>query len=117
MLLCCIIDELKPTTEGSVLSYFLCQGTDSRINNAAAVLRGLISLLVEQQQSLIAHVRGKYYHVGKQLFEGKDTWVALSEILRDILQDSSLKNTYLMVDALGECDPNERKTDLPRLWT
>ena len=110
MLLCGIIDELKPTTEDSVLSYFFCQGTDSRINNAVAVLRGLIYLLVDQQQSLISHVRKKYDHAGKQLFEDKNAWVALSKIFGEILHDPSMKGAYFIVDALDEC-----MVDLPQL--
>jgi hypothetical protein len=49
MLLCGIVDELNKTTnidELALLSYFFCQATDSRINNANAVLRGLIYMLV-----------------------------------------------------------------------
>ncbi|ORY19072.1 hypothetical protein BCR34DRAFT_670650 [Clohesyomyces aquaticus] len=61
-------------TKGDQLFYFFCQATDSRINNARAVLRGLLYLLV-----------------------------ALSEILANILQDPSLNSTYLIVDALDEC--------------
>lgn len=58
MLLCDIIDELKQSTAGnSLLLYFFCQGTDSQINNGTAVLRTLIYLLVEEQASLISHVR------------------------------------------------------------
>ncbi|KAI9786212.1 MAG: hypothetical protein M1839_007622 [Geoglossum umbratile] len=111
MLLCGIVDELKKlTTETGLLSYFFCQGTDSRINNATAVLRGLIYLLVDQQPSLISHVRKKYDHAGKSLFEGANAWVALSEIFTNILQDQSLKSTYLVIDALDEC-----VTDLPQL--
>jgi len=45
MLLIGIVRELqkiKPTHESGLLSYFFCQGTDSKLNNATAVLRGLI---------------------------------------------------------------------------
>ena len=110
MLLCGIIDELKSTTRDGVLSYFFCQGTDSRINSAAAVLRGLIYLLVDQQRSLISHVRKKYDHAGKQLFEDKNAWVALSEIFGEILHDPNMKGAYFIVDALDEC-----MVDLPQL--
>jgi hypothetical protein len=41
MLLCGIINELERSTP-SLLSFFFCQGTDSRINSATAVLRGLM---------------------------------------------------------------------------
>ena len=116
MLLCGIIDELSPTTKlrdpaaNELLSYFFCQATDSRINNAIAVLRGLVYLLVDQQPSLISHIRKKYDHAGKTLFEDANAWVALSEIFTNILQDPSLNSSYLIVDALDEC-----VADLPKL--
>ena len=70
MLLCGIINELRESiAKTDLLSYFFCQATDSRINNATAVLRGLAYLLVDEQPSLISHVRKKYDHAGKTLFE------------------------------------------------
>jgi hypothetical protein len=110
MLLCGIIDELKKSKARTNLSYFFCQATDSRINNATAVLRGLIYLLIDQQPSLISHIREKHDHAGKTLFEDANAWVALSEIFTNILQDASLNNTFLIIDALDEC-----VTDLPKL--
>lgn len=111
MLVCGIVDELKKSSaEMGLLSYFFCQGTDSRINNATAVLRGLIYLLIDQQPSLISHVRKKYDHAGKALFEDANAWSALSDILAKILRDPSLKSTYLVIDALDEC-----VTGLPEL--
>jgi NACHT domain len=50
--------EKSPVTE--VLSYFLCQGTDSRLKTAIAILRGMI-YLTSEQPSLISHVRKKYH--------------------------------------------------------
>lgn len=108
MLLCGIINELKKST-GNLLSFFFCQAADSRINNATAVLRGLIYLLVKQQQSLISHIRDSYDARGKP-FEGENAWSALSNIFDNIIQDPSLQNTYLIVNALDECT-----TDLPLL--
>ncbi|KAN0117092.1 putative beta transducin-like protein [Hyaloscypha variabilis] len=111
MLLCGIIDELTQSTiDAGIISFFFCQATDSRINNATAVLRGLIYLLVDKQSSLISHVQTKYDSTGKALFEDVNAWVALCEILTNILQDPSLKSTYLIIDALDEC-----QTDLPKL--
>lgn len=70
MLLCGIIDELLKSKDHTyLLSFFFCQATDSRINSATAVLRGLIYLLVLEQPSLISHVREKYDHAGRDLFE------------------------------------------------
>jgi hypothetical protein len=107
MLLCGIVDELnKPTVGTALLSYFFCQATDLRINKATAVLRGLIYMLIGQQPSLISYVRAKYDQAGKMLFEDANTWVALSEILTNILHDSTLQSTYLIIDALDECEKN-----------
>ncbi|KAK0728908.1 NACHT domain-containing protein [Lasiosphaeria miniovina] len=110
MLLCGIIDELKMSAPSCLLSFFFCQATDSRINNATAVLRGLIYLLISQQPALISHVRKQYDLTGRSTFEGTNTWVVLYEIFTAILQDPVLKTTYLIIDALDEC-----VTDLPRL--
>jgi hypothetical protein len=104
MLLCGIINELsKSTFDKALLSYFFCQATDSRINSATAVLRGLIYMLVNQQPSLVSYIQKKYDHSGKMLFEDTNAWFALSEIFTDVLQDPSLDGTYLIVDGLDEC--------------
>ncbi|RYO77350.1 hypothetical protein DL764_010226 [Monosporascus ibericus] len=112
MLLCGIIDELKEQTANTtrLLSFFFCQATDDRLNNATAILRGLIYLLVDQQRSLISHIQEKYNHAGKALFDDVNAWVALSDILTSILQDPSFPDTTLVIDALDEC-----KTDLAQL--
>jgi hypothetical protein len=104
MLLCGIVNEIKKSLPKSdLLAYFFCQATDSRINNATAVLRGLIYMLVNQQPFLLSHVWNKYEQAGKLLFEDANAWVALSEVLTNILQDPNLQSTYLVVDALDEC--------------
>lgn len=111
MLLCGIIDELQQSiaTTG-LLSYFFCQASDSRINNANAALRGLMYMLVCQQPSLISHVRKKYDHAGKALFEDANAWIALSDLFKAMVQDPKMKDTILVVDALDECI-----ADLPKL--
>lgn len=117
MLMIGIIDELTKTLAISskpdnppVISYFLCQGSDSRLNNATSVLRGLLYLLAVQRPSLLRYLRSKYESTGRRLFEGPDTIYSLSRILLDVLQDSDLPEIYLVVDAVDECD-----TNLPQL--
>ncbi|KAK5651622.1 hypothetical protein OQA88_11797 [Cercophora sp. LCS_1] len=102
MLLYSIIDELSKSTD-SILSFFFCQATDSRINNATAVLRSLIYLVVVHQPSLLRHVRSEYNHAGETLFKDVNTWDTLSKIFTSILGDPGLKMTYLVIDALDEC--------------
>ena len=104
MLLCGIIDELsKMDMHDTNISFFFCQAANSRINNATAVLRGLIYMLVQQQPSLITHVRDGS-------FEGENAWFALLRAFNKILEDPELRNTYLIIDALDECT-----ADLSRL--
>jgi hypothetical protein len=111
MLLCGIIDELSKTiAETQLLSFFYCQATDSRINSASAVLRGLLYLLIYRQPSLDSYIQEHHEHAGKSLFEDANTWVALSDIFTKVLQDPSLKCTYLIIDAVDECI-----VDLPKL--
>ncbi|KAK4458987.1 hypothetical protein QBC42DRAFT_232749 [Cladorrhinum samala] len=114
MLLCGIIDELDrgntANARSSNVAYFFCQATDSRINYATAVLRGLIYMLVDQQRSLIYHVRSEYDGAGKKLFDDPNAWEVLSRIFTNILQDTSLRTTTLLIDALDEC-----AKDLPQL--
>jgi hypothetical protein len=106
MMMIALIDKLSKDLErGScVLSYFFCQSSDSRLNNAVAVLRGLIYLLAVKQKSLIQYLRKRYDTAGSQLFEGPNALYALSTILSDMLNDSSLERVYFIVDALDECD-------------
>jgi hypothetical protein len=104
MLLCGVIEELtKFYGDDASISFFFCQATDLRINNATSVLRGLIYLLVKNRPSLLHHVRARYDYAGKTLFEDINAWNALSTIFRDILNDPTLQMTYLVIDALDEC--------------
>jgi hypothetical protein len=111
MLLCGLIDELQSSMpRTTLLSYFFCQASDSRLNSATAVVRGLLYMLMEQQPSLVSHIRKKHSHAGKSLFEDANAWVALTEIFADVLRDRNLRPTYLVIDGLDEC-----VTGLPKL--
>ncbi|KAL7919376.1 hypothetical protein ACQKWADRAFT_323052 [Trichoderma austrokoningii] len=70
MLLCGIADELRKPAAA------FCQATDRRINNADAVLWGLMFMLVDQQPELMHHIRSV---------------------------DAALTHACLLVDALHEC--------------
>ena len=90
MLMIGIIEELsrlERESEGlrKTLLYFLCRGTDSRLNNATAVLRGMIYYLISRQLFLILHLRKKYDHSGRKLFEGTSAFYGLSEIFQQML--------------------------------
>ncbi|KKF92490.1 Vegetative incompatibility protein HET-E-1 [Ceratocystis platani] len=106
MLLCGIIDELERTNPTS-LSYFFCQATNHRVNTATSVLRGLIYRLARQNPHLNTHVRDKYDY-NQNLFQSTGAWQELCEILTSMLNDPSLKNAILVVDALDECSTRQK---------
>ncbi|UNI15346.1 hypothetical protein JDV02_001886 [Purpureocillium takamizusanense] len=110
MLLCGIIDELEKRTN-NLLSYFFCQATETQLSDAVSVLRGLIYLLIDRQRSLISYVRSKHDVTGEKLFQGSNVWFSLVEILREMLQDPTLKDAILIVDALDECTERAQLLD------
>jgi hypothetical protein len=107
MLLCGIIDELIDSVpDATAVAFFFCQAADVRINQATAVLRGLIFMLIDHRPTLISHLRREYDKTGKRLFEDVNAWRVLSKILVGILQDlddPSLPPSYIIIDALDEC--------------
>ena len=104
MLVCGIINELEDDGVGqNMLSFFFCQAGDHRINNASAVLKGLLYLLVVQRSSLASHLQEEYDRAGKRVFEDANAWVALSKVFLNILQDLRLETVYLVIDGLDEC--------------
>ncbi|KAI0593459.1 NACHT domain-containing protein [Biscogniauxia sp. FL1348] len=112
MLMIAIADELEAlanqSSSSSALSYFFCQGTNSNLNNATAVLRGLGYLLGIYKSSLVSHLRKGYDKSGKKLFEDENAYFALSEVLKQMLSDKSLSRVYIMIDALDECEEGLR---------
>jgi hypothetical protein len=109
MLLCGIINELQSSGADGLVSYFLCQATDSRINKATNVLRGLLYLLVNEQPWLASHLRKRYDAGNESLFEDSNAWIVLTDVCAKMLADPKLQTTYLIIDALDECttDLNE----------
>ncbi|RYP17409.1 hypothetical protein DL765_004539 [Monosporascus sp. GIB2] len=105
MLMIGLIRQLshQPVALAPALSFFFCQGTDTALNNATAVLRSLIWLLLLQQPCLISHLLQKYKESGADLFKDKNAFYALSEAFRNMLGDTRLSPVYLAVDALDEC--------------
>ncbi|KAG9200689.1 hypothetical protein G6514_006708 [Epicoccum nigrum] len=107
MLICSIIDDLQSRKEAAdILAYFFCQATDTRINNSTAVLRGLLCSIFEQQPSLTSHLRTRYSRAGGKMFEDSNAWIVLTGVFSKIINDPLLPTTYMLIDALDECDAN-----------
>jgi hypothetical protein len=75
---------LKSEPRSGIVSYFFCQSTDSRLENAVSVLRWLLNLLVSQQRTRIQHLRKRYDAAGRPFFEDINSLYALWTILIDI---------------------------------
>ncbi|OJJ50319.1 hypothetical protein ASPZODRAFT_13405 [Penicilliopsis zonata CBS 506.65] len=73
-------------------------------SHAAAILRGLIWMLVTEQSSLVTHVQQYCDNGSEQPFGGCNAWAVLSHVFQTILQDPQLQQTYLLIDALDECN-------------
>lgn len=102
--------RLNSKPGSGVLSYFFCQSTHSLLNNAVAVLRGLIYHLVVEDTELQDLLQKKYDETGGSLFDGGNVLYALARILADLSQNTRRSEVYFMIDALDECD-----TELPEL--
>ncbi|KAH8692058.1 WD40-repeat-containing domain protein [Talaromyces proteolyticus] len=110
MLVIGIIKQLLKPESSKFPAYFFCQGTDPKLNNATAVLRGLIYMLIIQQPHLISHLRQRYSTEGKRLFEGGNAFYSLSAVFENIIGDLQQPTVHLLIDALDEC-----KEDLENL--
>lgn len=107
MLMIGVVRELSSRSAAFApsVSYYFCQGTGYRKrNNATAILRGLLWMLLVQQPRLIRHLRSRHKYAGSSLFAGVNAFVAMSEALESMLQDPTMTPAYLVVDALDECD-------------
>jgi hypothetical protein len=108
MLLCGIIEQLDTKVE-TPPSFFFCRANDPKLSNAHAVLRSLIYMVVTGQPSLFSHMREKMNgRVGPE-FGDAESWPALCNIFLSILCGPSLKEMYVIIDALDECVQDQDK--------
>jgi WD40 repeat protein len=106
MLMIGIIKELVQEIQArssELIAYFLCQATDPKLNNATNILRSLIYMLIRQQPYSISYLRERY-ETDPKLFENGNTFYSLSMVFENMLQNSTQAVTYLLVDALDECE-------------
>ncbi len=98
----CLRLNLNPGS--CLLFYFFCQNTIPESNTTISIVRGLITLLLRGNETLIHYLQRRYDYAGRQLFEGKNALFTLLDVLLDMLKDSSNPRIYLIIDALDECD-------------
>lgn len=107
MLLCGIIDELgkqlcDQINDGRVtLLFFFCRANENHLNNATAVLRGLLTCLFSHRPDLF----DKYQRANekKRFPLDVDSWDGLRSFVDQVVHDPALGELYLIIDALDEC--------------
>ncbi|KAF6820857.1 vegetative incompatibility protein het-e-1 [Colletotrichum plurivorum] len=106
MLMCGIIDELNRYEEYKPL-YFFCQATNSDLNNATSVLRGLLySFLAQHPEScdLVPSFRQRFKHSQGNLFADTNVWDALNSTFKnELLHHEAFKDVVIIIDAMDEC--------------
>ncbi|EHK39681.1 uncharacterized protein TrAtP1_006810 [Trichoderma atroviride] len=89
----------------SDLLYFFCQATDFRTNTAAAVIRGLIFIMLKPRPALLKLVREKYGDGPKGQLIGDKALAILCDMFETIVRALGRIDEYFIcvVDALDEC--------------
>lgn len=98
-------NRLKRGLEDGTLIYFFCQKSDERLNNAAAVLRGLLHMLIVQTPHPVIKqlkTRHESFFTSKNR-QGADNVWALQRMLLDVLDGAIPGRVFIVIDALDEC--------------
>ncbi|KAL2260822.1 hypothetical protein VTK26DRAFT_5066 [Humicola hyalothermophila] len=97
--------EKSPFAPQSVWVFF-CDEKISTQRNANAVLLGLIYQAICQHRSLIRHVKKAFDVQGQNLTR---SFSALWRICLAIMSDPKCGPTWVIIDALDECEPSTRR--------
>ncbi|KAK6447026.1 hypothetical protein FP744_10003276 [Trichoderma asperellum] len=116
MLLCGIIKDFEnDCNPQEKFAYFFCQGTDTRLNTATAIIKGLIYSVLRHNHKLLSSVQKQTEKEPKGFLEGNNAWVALSRIFTTIIQDPCMADFTFIIDALDECQHHESRKSLLNL--
>ena len=96
--------RLEGSASTIALAYFFCDNKDTRRRSATAILRGIIYQLLCQKPDLCMYLRDPYEKQKAQLFSSPNSLHSLWRIFQDITRHHSLQRTYIILDALDECD-------------
>lgn len=102
--------QLQTHFDEPCLSYFFCRGTNTTVDTATTILKGLIWMLLRQTPSLIGYLRKEFEDAGHEIFDGPSAFSHLKGVFLNMTHDNALGRVYLVIDALDEC-----KAGLPDL--
>ena len=101
-----ISERIKACNSGPsvLLAYFFCDNKDNRRNNSIVALRGLIYQLLHDRPDLSSQFRALFSKEGDQLFNSPTALQSLWRILKDFFSSPSIRQVYIIIDALDELD-------------
>jgi WD40 repeat protein len=114
MLMIALIRELSNELHqrSGAVTFFFCQNTDSRLNSAVSILRGLIWKLAMNHPQLAVVFHDKCQSI-KHMFNGSNAIHALFSALLAMLEAGP--ETFIFIDALDECYNEPEREQLLQL--
>lgn len=97
------LEQAETQAQDMELLFYFCCNQDEKRNTATAVLRGLIYQIIVKRPSLVYHILPYFESPQKRKVTIKSP-DALWVILRKLIQDPSLSDTFCVIDGLDECD-------------
>lgn len=115
-----LVEHLTKTVQESTdkrLAYFFFDDKIQDQRTAVAMLRSLIWQLLLQEKELFKHIEPDFDRQANGLFSGNifEDMAALWRMLINMLQDERAGETFVVIDALDECEQSTRKDLLTRL--
>ena len=98
-----LAEELEQTARFSQNKLFLqyfCDNKDEKRNTTVAVIRGLISQLLQSRPKLFNHILPTFRTQKESLLSFETLW----RIFESMVCDPALETTYSVLDGLDECD-------------
>ena len=104
--------QLDQPSNDTALVYFFCDNQDDRRKTASLILRGLIYQILCQRPDLAVYLHNEYEKQREQLFSSPNSLQTLWRIFQTIIQYSGLREVFIVIDALDECDKETMETFL-----
>lgn len=104
-----LIEELLQFCRKSsnAMTYFFCQNADSQLNTLEGMIKGLIVQLLDQQPALKKCLRSRWDTTTNSFDRDLTSWKTLWHILLEMIDQCDCSKTYLVVDALDECQDGD----------
>ena len=111
------LQQIETTSESPKLAlvYFFCDNQDDRRKTASFILRGIIYQILCQYPDLAVYLTTEYGKQREQLFSSRNSLQSLWRVFNSIINSSDLREVYVVIDALDECDIDSMETFLALL--